>query len=276
MSDTIPDKLLALLNKSAYSGSVLNAYRDFMPLLGNNNTGLFFFPEYTDHGPEHIRGVLASIESLIHETAWPLLTPNDGVLIALSVLLHDAAMVLTADGFLKLLASTQPPAARDLDNATWADLFDEFYDQARRWDGQTLHRILGDQLENVAHNRAGDKKRDTGSPVDLIQDVIHIRDRQHPDSWSIRYRKFLGEFIRRHHARLAHEIALVGFPGNALDNHHRILSASPELTELAGFIARSHSFGLRSAYSYLDKRFDSHVICRGTHPLYLMVMLRIA
>src|ERR1044071_1143712 len=98
MKTLIPLKLQRLIENSPYSGGVRQTFDRFVPLLGNTNTGLYFFPEFTDHGPDHIAGVLASATKLIPNKVWKLLTPEDGVLIAVSALLHDVAMVLTADG----------------------------------------------------------------------------------------------------------------------------------------------------------------------------------
>jgi len=102
-----------------------------------------------------------------------------------------------------------------------------------------------------------------------------VSERPYSDLWSERYRKFLGDFIRRHHARLAHEIALFGFP--SAKQHGPTLDGLPrELADLSGFVARSHNISLRDCYRYLDGRYSGHVICYNTHPVFLMVLLRIA
>jgi hypothetical protein len=36
-----------------------------------------------------------------------------------------------------------------------------------------------------------------------------------PDTWTEKHHRLIGEFVRQHHARLAHEIALGAFPGPA-------------------------------------------------------------
>lgn len=61
MTDVIPEELLDKANENGYAGAVPTAFDRFQPILGNSNSALFFFPEYTDHGPDHIRNVLATI-----------------------------------------------------------------------------------------------------------------------------------------------------------------------------------------------------------------------
>jgi molecular chaperone HtpG len=263
MPGPIPDALLALLSESPEEGPVRLAFERYLAVLSTANSGLFFFPEYTDHGPAHIRNVLTTAVALLSKKAWATLTSNDGAVLASSALLHDAAMFLTADSLIYLLTTPSSPVIPQLDAKSWPDLFEDFYGQARRWDGKTLFRILGD-------------RQDGSDTADLSREIVHINERLDPEQWTIRYRKFLGEFVRRHHARLAHEIALAGFPSASRPLGLAPLGMSPDLANLAGFLARSHNMPLRSAYPYLDTIYDGHIICRSTHPLILMVLLRIA
>src|SRR5689334_17670175 len=57
-----------------------------------------FFPEYTDHGPQHISDVLATAASLIRDEAFRYFTPMDSAALIVAVGLHDIAMHLTPDG----------------------------------------------------------------------------------------------------------------------------------------------------------------------------------
>lgn len=259
MKTLIPLKLRKLIENSRYSGGVQQTFDRFVPLLGNTNTGLYFFPEFTDHGPEHIAGVLASATKLIPNKVWKLLTPEDGVLIALSALLHDVAMVLTADGLMNLLSTERAPTIEAFDEKSWTTLFEDFFSDARRWDDRRVFRILGD--------------KDNREIVNLRKDIVHVRERPDSEEWSGRYRKFLGEFVRWHHARLAHEIACAGFPGSS---PLTVTGISPELADIAGLVARSHNLNPRQTYEYLDHKYDGHIVCRGMHPIYAMVLLRVA
>jgi hypothetical protein len=262
MLKVIPHKLQSLIDQSQYAGGFRQTFESFFPLLGNTNTGLYFFPEYTDHGPQHIAGVLRSAITLIPNKAWRSLTPDDGVLLGLSALLHDIAMVLPPDGLIYLLTSENLQMIELLDETGWKESFDEFFADARRWDDRHLLKILGD------------KEKQGKDIEDLRQDVVHVYDRSNPETWSVRYRKFLGEFVRRHHARIAHEIARYGFPGESKAT--KLDGVSDDLADIAGLIARSHNMSLRDTYDYLDGRYEGHVICRDSHPIYIMVLLRIA
>ena len=93
-----------------------------------------------------------------------------------------------------------------------------------------------------------------------------------------RDRLFIGEFLRRHHHRLAHEIALYGFPGASTN-----VNGLPVLTELlhkladlAGVVARSHGMSLRVCLDYVRYRHPSVLRPSGTVPIYHMALLRVA
>jgi hypothetical protein len=102
----------------------------------------------------------------------------------------------------------------------------------------------------------------------------------HPDSWSTYDRKVIGEFIRRHHARLAHEIAIYGFPG--LDSDVREQSF-PQLkdvfghqfADLIGATARSHGIPLRVGTAYVN-HITEGVRCHNAAVPYSMALLRIS
>ena len=261
----IPARLDKKLGKSALANSVRLYVQRFDEWVGDDTKGLFFFPEYTDHGPKHVSSVLAGAEALILEDAWKAVTPEDVAVLVTAALLHDSAMHLSADGFLALLDPTrlaERPIIRPLDDRTWPELFESFFAEARRWDQRKLHRILGDEA----------------TPAELEPDLIdYIKrpaDVPNPETWSVRYRKFLGEFIRRHHARLAHEIALSGYPGH----QPNVLVPPAELSkysDLAGLVARSHNMHLRDTFGHLEKYYGPKT-CLKTHPVFLMVLLRIA
>jgi hypothetical protein len=105
---TLPPRLEELLKKdSSLYGSVLISFADFEPFLRLSGTP--FFPEYTDHSPKHILEVLQTASSLVHNEAWPVLTPNDAGLLCIATLLHDCAMHLTEDGFFSLIHGAARP-----------------------------------------------------------------------------------------------------------------------------------------------------------------------
>src|SRR5690606_29637263 len=84
--------------------------------------------------------------------------------------------------------------------------------------------------------------------------------------------KIAGEFVRRHHARIAQVIATYGFPGKTIEDilapDHR------ELNQMAGFVARSHHHDMREMFDKLRESNRRNYL--GCHPMFLMAILRIA
>src|SRR2546423_1678075 len=99
----IPPRLQELLAKSDCAGGVQSTCKLLGDWIGDNTRGLYFFPEYTDHGPKHVNSVLTACATLISDESCKLLMPDDAAVLVIGVLLHDAAMHLEADGFLTLL-----------------------------------------------------------------------------------------------------------------------------------------------------------------------------
>ncbi len=241
---------------------------ELTPFLDSGKAELPLFPEYTDHGLGHTFTVLTTISSLIPEPAWPLLSAEDAAVLVLATILHDSAIHLTEDGFLDLLSdSGQQLLLAEFKDLPWIECWEVFFAAARRWDARELKNILGDV-------RTGRKARDS-DPEDLVSYIRRPSQMGDPDRWPRRYRKFLGEFLRRHHGRLAHQIAIFGVPGPGTDKLH--LQGVPDyIADLAGLVARSHTVELRDTFGYLEKQYHGRVTCRGTHPIWLMALLRVA
>jgi molecular chaperone HtpG len=262
----VPSRLDDRLGQSALGHAVRLYVEQIERWVGDDTKGLFFFPEYTDHGPNHISSVLGAAEALIHEKSWPLVTPEDAAVLIVATLLHDSSMHLTADGLLNLLSVEQAsrrPLIDKLDTRTWPQLFDDFFAEARRWDQRKLHKILGDQNKLMVEEE------------DLFDTIRRPSEITNPEQWTVRYRKFLGEFVRKHHARLAHEIVLEGVPGSAAG----ALKAPVDINwiaDIAGLVARSHGLPLRGTFDYLEAKYYGRVKCRNVHAVFLMVVLRIA
>ncbi|MGC2742794.1 MAG: ATP-binding protein [Candidatus Angelobacter sp.] len=226
--------------------AVQTAISTFEPILEWSK--LPFFPEYTDHGEKHLSEVLRTADALIAERSRELITPIDICLLILAVLLHDLGMHLNEYGFLSLLSPTLTRATHDIDTKPWAELWREFISEARRFDGKTLLRIFGDTTE------------------------IRVPGND-PEQFTLRDRRLIGEFLRRHHARLAHEIALHDLPGAPGIGIPRTLP--PELRDISGLIARSHGGPLRSFFEYIQSHYHLQEY-RDAHIIYLMCILRIA
>lgn len=248
-----PSRLQDLLRRdSTFDASLSGTFATVSPLISVNS--LPFFPDYTDHGLDHVRKTLQTADALILEVSRPYLTPADAAVLSIAVVLHDLGMHLTEGGFMSLIQQgnslVQDPLVPELDARSWPQLWEDFIGEAKRFSGRTLNRLFGD-TEPVRR-----------PPTD-------------PEKLTRRDRKLIGEFLRRHHARLAHEIGVAGFPGSA--RRLPIISSHlpPEMCDLAGLVARSHGLAVRSCLGYLGRNFH---LCeyRGVHAVYLMVLLRVA
>jgi len=104
-------------------------------------------------------------------------------------------------------------------------------------------------------------------------------------AWGYSHYRIIGEFIRRHHGRIAHEVAIYGFPG--LGNHselndflgfqNAIGSEGEKIADLIGLVARSHQISLRTCNIYLKENYyDAYYRPMGVVVLYCMVLLRVA
>ncbi|MCE9545406.1 MAG: ATP-binding protein [Planctomycetia bacterium] len=250
----IPDRLAELLGRNQeFDGLVKSAIARIEPWITNSR--LPFFPEYTDHGIEHLELVLATASSLIRDQAWSVFTPADSAVIILSILFHDCAMHLTEDGFVALLnIPWRDRSIEDMKDRAWHIEWEDFLGEASRFDGRKLNSLFGDL-----------------TPVRPPP--------SNPSEWTNKDRLLIGEFLRRHHPRLAQEIVSFGVPGpdSAVQLTVADLSATP-LLSLAGLVARSHGAPIRRFLPVLERRYGSggHRACRNVHVTFLMVLVRVA
>lgn len=266
MAMTIPSRLRELLMDSEWESGVLGFASGCERVLRDNK--MPFFPAYTDHGVAHVDAVLDAAVRLIPAGVWEeelLRSADAGVLIG-SCLLHDLAMHLREPGFLYLVSRDtefkplpwfdEERRGRHAD-IPWPDLWQSFRKEARRFSPSQLERIFGPSVSTAPAIAFGDADAD-------------------PQAWTEVDRLLVGEFLRRHHARLAHEIAIYGFPGIE-EKHFPVLARSlPELADPIGATARSHNEDLRVAADYLDYLAPGDLRPGGSLQLYLMGLLRIA
>lgn len=245
----LPPRIGNLISQDhALNAVVLKALAIVGPWTLDNRT--VFFHEYTDHSLKHLAEVLLTAEGLISDESWPHLTAEDGAVITLSVLLHDCALHISEDGFFSLIdGSYRPAPSRYIQNEiAWPTLWDQFLTEARRFDQRKLHALFGssDPVQEVPLNK-----------LDL----------------TFKHRLLIGEFLRRHHARLAHEIAISGIPG---PNSPLALADEEfkDLMDLSGYVARSHNLSIRSAVDVLEP--NQRRVHRNCRAPFVMMVLRIA
>src|SRR4051794_32502502 len=141
----LPERFKNRLSGSWLEGAVNCAIDRCCSFYGDPTRGVPLFPEYTDHGVTHFQRVLDATAELLTSESESLLTVEDIAVLIIAVLLHDAAMHMTPDGFLALIDRGNPqPAIPALDPRPWAEEWEGFLDEACRWDGRRLRSVLGD------------------------------------------------------------------------------------------------------------------------------------
>ncbi len=250
MSIIIPSKLSNLIygltdDVSALVGSSISSVT---PILQRNEAP--FFPDYTDHGIQHINNVLKTCELIISEDAWNIFTREDSATLILAAIAHDLGMLINTESF-NLLVSPNNVATVEPGDISWYKLWNDFRLATRRFDGATLTNLLG-----------------SPEPVPL--------DELNPDNFTERGLKIAGEFLRRHHHRLSHEIIVLGIPSK--QGSIQLFDETPKhFREIAGIIARSHGMPIRNCIELLDS-FDRTAFreYRHIHPIFLMALVRLA
>jgi hypothetical protein len=266
----IPEKLRRRLNAADFGPRVGVFVNGAMTVVEDNK--LPFFPHYTDHGRTHLERVLATMEDrLIPEDVWAagLLTPEDAAVLVCATVLHDLGMHLSDEGFVRLISGQTPhgplnwfdrPHGTVPGDRPWPAAWDRYMAEATRWSDRDLFNLFGPLPP-------GD------SAYPLRRPPLDHR------SWTQYDRLVIGEFIRRHHPRLAHEIAIHGFPGLSTEGEGsfpRLADGLPKLADLAGVVARSHGHPMRYCTDYLDDRYRGDLRPQGAAPVYLMALLRVA
>lgn len=250
----IPEKFKRILDTNQTLNSIiLDIVTSFQAVFEDNK--LFFFEEYTDHGIRHIESVLASAEFIIAGNSFENMTAKDVAVLILSIVLHDIGMHTEYATFVALLDGHYDAHKICLDNKTWRELWTDYLAEAKRFSSQQKRNIFGDEFQPYNEPDLTNKDNLTGYD-----------------------KKLIGEFIRRHHARLAHEIAFNGLMGK---DKETIKFGNEKLTQLyrgmAGIVARSHGMNLRDTFRYLEN--IGHQSWRnpdGINVVFLMVVLRIA
>lgn len=237
-----------LANSPELNAAVNQNIKQFEPWLGQS--GMPFFPGYTDHSPRHINDVLEAAASLIVDEGHELLTPEDAAVICVAALLHDCGMHLTQDGFRALIEDEGAPIVTGFGDKPWTQLWKDFIAEARRFGQERLVAIFGDD-----------------EPL-RIDEIDH-------ENLSERDYLLIGEFVRRHHARLAHEIAIRGVPSRNTEKL-ALTGISSELKDIAGLVARSHGMSIRDTFSYIEERYSLLPEQLGVKSPFLMAVIRIA
>lgn len=249
----IPSKLKEILEKdTTLDSQVKGVISTFESIFKDNK--LFFFEEYTDHGIEHIEMVLKAVEFLISDDSYCHISPKEITILILSVVLHDIGMHTEFSTFKAMIEGKYDNVKVGvIDKKTWSELWSDYLSESRHWSSKKLNEIFGNHIEVPSTPDLSDKDKLTGAD-----------------------KKLIGEFIRRNHARFAHEIALNGLIGN--DTIPFGNSGFDERDkQLAGITARSHGINIRDTFPYLKEiAQDAWQYPDELNIVFLMVLLRIA
>jgi hypothetical protein len=254
----LPALLEGNLCDATHEPAVRKALQEFGRWFGESKQT--FFPDYTNHGIQHIEQVLETVANLIPEESRGAFSKDDAAALILTVLLHDSALHLSKDGFYRLVKGTQAYVPVPFfDRSDWGQTWADFMFLARRWDDTMLANVFGADASGAPRAQVRD-------PFDHWQNLTETDN------------LLIGEFIRKHHPRLAHEMALYGVPGTT-GTYLDLADLPSQWRDLVGLIARSHGLPLRTGLEYLKKtpHFGTfaHRDYKTVHAVYLMTLLRV-
>ncbi|GAB4036064.1 HD domain-containing protein [Spirosoma jeollabukense] len=217
---------------------------------------LYFFDEYTDHSTDHIQKVLSAVEDIITQETFLLLNSKDITVIVLAVLLHDIGMHTSFATFKALVVDNAYDDVQEesIDSKKWHVLWEEYLDEAKKFSSKQRSAIFGDSEFEF-------------SRPNLVRKGSITDDEK----------KLIGEFIRRHHARLAHEIAFKGIVGENGQTIDFAPNLPKLLRQLTAIVARSHGINIRQTYPFLELVGDkAWKLPDQVNVIFLMVLIRIA
>ena len=259
----LPKRFLEVLGQESSLAAETKSYLAKIETLVKSS-GTTFFPEYTDHGLSHIENVLQNMERLIPEQLWieNSITPKLISSCILSGALHDFAMHLTGSTFGWLISKNRVGQLQsnhlgtgESDAKPLHEHWDEYLFELKQLPPMRLDAITGNSRYN---------------PENLLnREAI----------WSLEDRFAIGEFVRRHHARIAHEIAIFGLEADdvvVLPGLDSLLRESGLSARLIGFIAHSHNLDLWECAQLLRNGPDRSYQPNGINAVFAMALLRIA
>jgi molecular chaperone HtpG len=249
----LPLEFNSILQKDTkLSVIVTETILDFSELLEENK--LFFFEEYTNHGIAHVQSLFNTCKDLIGQsTMQNLMKPIDVCVLALSIVIHDVGMHVSPEIFQILLqGGFDEYRIPDLDEKTWTEMWMDYIVEIKKSDEETIKKVFGENCIQLK--------------------IPNISQLNTLDSYD---RKFIGEFLRRNHPRLAHEIALAGYIGpNGKIEFARGLNN--DIKGIIGLTARSHGLSIRSLFNYIRNEYPSNWMTPyQIHLIYLMILLRV-
>src|SRR3569623_802326 len=195
MTDLVVEELLAnggIRRAKAYRPLLEAAFRQYANWLCAQGR-MTFFTEFTDHGIRHLSRVLNLADFLICDGAsgrpksWQVVSDEDLLVLAGAILYLDIGMYLTRAGFVTLVNDAARPLVHPPWDRPWSVLWEAYLEESRHWEERTIRRLFGDL---PWYHRE--------SPQRLLPILASN------DELTGCQTLLIGEFIRRHHPRLAH------------------------------------------------------------------------
>ena len=222
------------------------------------NLPMQYFKEYTLHDESHINAVLKIADALVPNDTLSLLEQLEIEILVSAIIIHDLGMFIQKDGVQSILfGEYKNVKIENLDSLCWGEQWQDFYKRARKYNQQQLVDLFGDNPPSIK------------LPPDTVDDT--------GDNWRV-----YGEFLRKFHPRLAHDIVLLGFFGaKNNDIFSNCMSEDIDfIKDMVGLVARSHGMNIRDTYQYLENhrllRKETAHLPKGVPIYYLMSVLRLA
>lgn len=148
-----------------------------------------YFKEYTLHDENHINAILNIADALVPNDTLSKLSETAIEILVSAIIIHDLGMFIQKDGVQSLLfGEYNNIKTENLDSLCWGEQWQDFYRRARKYNHQQLVELFGDDLPNIK------------LPLNTVDDT--------DENWRV-----YGEFLRKFHPRLAHDIVLFSFFG---------------------------------------------------------------
>lgn len=248
------EKLSNILTNNKFAQAISFVLNEYAPILKQEYQKVFF-PDYTKHDIDHLDEVLKIIEKLVPNEILSKLSQESLNIIVASVVFHDIGMLINEEMFKAMVVDGEYDDVRVdyFDKKTWKQLWEEYEYDSNYWDEEQKKNVFGEGKHTIIKP--------------------NLDDLQTLDGYK---KKYIGEFIRQHHGRIAHEVALKGYFGTERMAFLQKAEFLPFM-KMIGIIARSHSMDLRKAIAYLQKSYGK--LWRnpsGIPIVYIMILLRLA
>lgn len=245
----IPGDLQQVLARDSRLAGVVNLAVDS---IGGwmSRSGTPFFPEYPEHSAAHVARVLSTAWLLMSDESRDCLSPTDAAVLCCAVLVHDTALHLDEPSFMELVSPSNVHIDERFNDQRWPRLWELYLEEVMRADEATLSAMYG---AGLFPRRPPDDAR-----------LLTTQDRL-----------VIGEFLRRHHHRLAHELTAASGVPALKPVFGPLTGLGDEIRDMAGLVARSHGMPLRECITTLGGRESVRDVL-GVHLGYLMAVIRLA